>query len=331
MASPTQSLTLDTVFVAHGREYLKRQPTDNYYKANPTLALMRKKAKALSGGKYFIEPILSGGEPVGGAYARGQSLSTTPTDPVTEAVYEVAFYGEPVTIYYQDEMKAGGAGALFDYVETRIDDAQMKLERQLALDLWRSTQLTNGIIPIPVAISTSTTLGGIAPGTYTWWVAQNEDTVTFSSAGPDKMRNIANDVSFGGSKQFSRAITDQATWEAYVDLVEGAHQINSVSTASGAGRVGDLGFQTCKYQGKDLLWDRNINLTQNGVTTTGRSMWFLNDDGIYLGEMAGGAWRLSEFAPMHVNGQQGRIAYVRWCGQLIVRHRQCLGSITTIS
>ena len=322
MAFPTQSIDLNTVFSAHGREYLKRTPTDNFYKGNPALAMMKKKSKKLSGGRYFIEPILQGGEPVGGSYGRAEALPTTPADPVTEAVYEASFYGEPVTIFYQDEVRAGGAGAMFDYVETRVEDSRLKLDRKLAGHLLASSQAkSTDILPLSSHISTSATLGGIAPGTYTWWVAQADSSVVFSSGGLDALRNIINDASFGGIKRPDVIVMTQSIWESYVDLVEGAGSLN-YSPGGAAGRKGDLGFPVVSYQGIDVIWDRN--------QISGR-IDLINHDGLYLAEQEGGAWKMGDFAPLHVNGQQGRIAYIRWCGQTITRHRQSQATITSVT
>jgi hypothetical protein len=326
MAKPTFTADLNTVFTAHGRSYLSSMPADNFYTGTPTLSMLRRKSRKKTGSKYIIEPLLEGGEPIGGSFLRAEALPTTPTDPVTEATYTWAHYAEPVSLFWQDEFHAGGAGALFNYLEVRINDARMRLERKLATDLWGTAggEGAGDLTALPTVISATTTLGTLAPATYTWWVAQNNDTVTFATGGLDSMRNMANDVTAGGLKQHDWIVTSQAIWEKYVDLAENKHNIYEKATGA-SGRVADLGFPVASYMGRGLTWDIYAATNHNDA------MWFVNNDAMYLLEADGGPFRLTEFQSMTVNGQQGRIAYLRWSGQLICRNRRCLGSITTIT
>jgi len=323
MAKPTFSASVNSVFTAHGRQHLSRIPADNFYTGNPTLNLMRRTSRKKQGGRYIIEPLLEGGERIGGSFLRAEALPTNSTDPVTEATFEWTFYGEPVTIFWQDEFHAGGPGALFNYLEVRMDDARMKMERGLSDDLFvaAGSVTTGSLTSIPQVISTTATLGQLAPATYTWWKAKNDDTVTFSSGGLDAMRSMANNVTAGGLKSHDWIVTSQSIWEKYVDLAEGKHNIYEGGNSS-AGRIADLGFPVAMYHGKPLIWDEGC---------TSDAMYFINDTSMSLVESEGGPFKLSEFQSMTVNGQQGRIAYLRWTGQMCARNRRCLGSITTIT
>jgi hypothetical protein len=319
MTKPTFSGELNSVFTAHGREYLSRMPEDNFYEGNPTLSMMRRVSRKRTGSKFIMEPLLEGGEPLGGSFTRTQALSTDSSDPVTEATYEWAHYAEPIAIFWQDEFHAGGAGALFNYIEMRIQDARLKLERKLSTDLFAATPAAGALSSLPQVTGLTTTFGQLSPSTYTWWAPKNIDTIVFPTVGLDRMRTMANNVTAGGLKRHDFVVTSQTLWESYVDLAEAKHTIDT-GASSGAGRLADLGFPVAMYQGKPLIWDTNCPVD---------AMYFVNNTAVQLVESYGGPYQLTPFQSMNVNGQQGRIAYLRWSGQMTARNRRCLGSITT--
>ena len=323
MAKPQFSTELNTVFTAHGREYLSRLPADNFYLGNPTLNMMRRTSRKRTGSKYILEPLLEGGEPVGGAYERTQALPTVSTDPVTEATFRWAHYSEPVSIFWQDEFHASGAGALFNYIEIRINDARLKLERQLSRDLWAPTPGVASISSLPVAVDNVQTFGELSPASQTYWASQvNGAGTVFPTVGLDAMRKMSNDVTQGGLKSWDWIMTDQATWEMYVSLAEDKHNIWTGGSENAASRLADLGFPVAMYQGKPLSWDLNCPVGE---------MYYINNEAMQLCESYGGPFQLTPFQSMNVNGQQGRIAYLRWSGQVTVRNRRCLGKITNIT
>lgn len=328
MAKPGQHAAVDwdAVYTAHGQEFLNNTPKDNYFTANPTLDYLRQDAKQYTGGDYLIEPLIHTGQSGTVSLARGQQFSLAVTDPITAAEYRIAQYVSPVTIYSQDEVKAGGMEGRFNLVEQYVSNVRMSAERTLSQHLLATSQAaTTDINPVPVLIPTDGvgTVGGINRTTHTFWKTKFYDTITASTGLLDKMRSIVNDVSRGGGFKGARPgliVTTQSVFEAYMDLAEQAHVINT-EASSGQSRIADLGFPVANYQGIPITWDENC--------PSGR-MYFLNKDGLHF-RVLGKGWKLHPFKETYSNGIMARVAVLELYCQVTVSEGRILGQLSNIS
>lgn len=325
MAKPQHgAVDWDAVYTAHGQEFLSNIPTDNYFSGNPTLDTLKADAGSYTGGKYLIEPLIMAKQTNGTSVGRMEQASLATTDPVTAAEYRIKEYVQYVTIPALDEVEAGGMGGRLNLVETYITNARLSGEAMLSEDLWNtSLSKSTDLVGIPQLVTTdgTGTIGNINASTYTWWKNKFIDTVTFSTQGLDKMRQMVLDVS-AGNQGFrpDLIVTTQTIYEAYLDLAEQAQVIQTVPGKVQT-RIADLGFTAANYQGIPITWDPGC--------PSGR-MYFLNKKGLKV-RMLGNGWELLPFASTHVNGIDARVALLRCFVTTTVSHRRIQGQISTIS
>lgn len=320
----------ELIYTSHGNNFLSNKPTDQYYDDRPLLKFLRSKSMPAKGGERLIVPVNHGGGQGGvGTYTRGSQFSLVDRDPITVAKYPWAYYKATVVVDAIEEHEAGGAGAKLDMVKIKIEDAIESLMDRVSEDLLASSQATDGVLPLQLAIpvdpTASVEFGNINGSTSTWWRSQTDDTGTvFASAGLDAMRSMFNNCTVKGRKP-ELILTTQTVHEKYEDLVEGKHDITT-GASSGAGRVGDAGFGNgMAYKGVPIMWDEDAATPQSG------KMFFLNSKGVQLIENKGHAFALQPFQNLLPTGQHARAAIITWWGQLGVRERRLLGQISQIS
>lgn len=318
------SIDWDAVYTAHGQEFLRNTPTDNYFTGNPTLDHLKSEAQNYNGGKYLIEPLIHTGQTNAQSVARMEQASLATTDPVTAAEYAITEYVAYVTIPALDEVQAGGMNARLNLVETYVQNARLSAEKKLSEHLWATSQAkSTDVFPIPLMVTTdgTGTVGNIVSGTYTFWKNKFYDTITFSTGGLDKMRTLMNDVS-AGNQGFrpSLIVTTQSIYEAYMDLAEQANVINT-TPGKVQSRIADLGFTAANYQGIPITWDPNC--------PSGR-MYFLNNKGMHL-RILGKGWELGKFESIASTGVDARVARLRCFLQLTCSHRRIQGQLSTIT
>lgn len=327
MAFPQQAaVDLNTVFTAHAHNYLNSKPRDQYYRMTPTLAHLRSKKKEKAGGQYLIEPLHQGGAALGGAYNKASVLAPVGADPVTQARYQWAFYREPVVIYEQDEKIASG-DAVFDLVEANVEKAKNALTEKIAQHIYTtstdsasvSLQGLNLAVPDDLGNS-STTYGGIAGATYTFWQAASNSSAigAFATLALPAMRtafNAASKSKGGGSPNL--IVMSQSGFEAYESLVSTHHEITT-ATSNKVKQMADLGFATLSFKGVPVVWDPYIDSDE---------MYFINDDAVQLVTMPGDDFRLTDFESTKHEGLFARVAWIIWNGQMSVRERRQLAKL----
>lgn len=325
MAKPSShgAVDWDAVYTAHGQNFLSNIPTDNIFVGTPTLDYLKADTSGSQvNGLYLIEPIVHAKQTNVQAVDRMEQASLATTDPITAAEYKFKEYVCYVTIPGMDEKRASGMDARLNLVETYIQNAMKSADEYLSEQIWATSQAaTKNLEPLPVLISTdgTGTIGNIAAGTYTWWKNKFIDTVTFSTQGLDKMRQMVNDVSAGNQgKKPGMIVTTQTIWEAYVDLAESSLALQTAPTKAG-NRVADLGFNVAYYQGIPVVWDVNC--------PSGR-MYFLNKEAI---KFRSTGWELSKFQETITHGIDARVARLRTFVAMTVSNRRLLGQISTIS
>lgn len=327
---PTLSQSLDTVWTAHARKVIQAKPRDQFYVITPTLDHFRAKGQPYSGGTRIVVNVKQAIEPVGGSYYKAQAVSLTAVDPVTEAGYDVCFYEEPIVLYHQDMVRAGGPEATFDYVAEQTEDAKLRLERKMATAIFAASPTAGkDLIGLPKAIedtpASSGVYGGLdgAASSQPGW--RNKATTSlgsFASGGLDAMDSMITSLMESETGKPSLIVTTATVFNYYKKAVRGHYSY--VTPSPGAGQNGDLGFERLSHNGIPITWDPYC---------TSGAMYFLNNDAAHLREVAGGAFTLygDGFASAHVNGVMAKVAIMRWEGQFVTLERRALGKITGIT
>lgn len=317
----TYSYTFDTVLASHLREVKQKKPREQSYTRNAALIQMQRTNKLRVDRGGYIHVNVSAVEAAkGGPYNGAQPVSTAGSEDVHTAQYRRALYAEPIKLLHSEELDAGGERALFSIAAHKMQQARRRLENRIATDLWSTSQVTDGLTGIPLNISTtptSGTLGGLSRATYSWW--RNQAITGFGSFGSNlnKLDQVSLDVTADGGEMWDWMATDSTDFLRFQNQARSYLQINAgAPTSDGGKRVAEFGFPVVEWQGRPVIFDRN------GIA--GR-IYVMNNEAIKLAVIPGEEFVMTDFAPLHPSGVQGRIAFLRWAGQIVVMEPRLLG------
>ena len=317
----TYSYTFDTVLASHLREVKQKKPREQSYTRNAALMQMQRTMKMTVDRGGYIHVNVSAIETAkGGPYNGATPVSTAGSEDVHTAQFRRALYAEPIKILHSEELDAGGERALFSIAEHKMQQARRRLENRLATDLWTTSQVTDGIQGLPIGITTTPstgTLGGLSRADYSWW--RNKAVTSFGSFGSNltKLDQISQDVTADGGEMWNWGCTDGTTFLRFKNQARSYLQINASAPKSDGGkRVAEFGFDVVEFEGKPIVWDR--------LAISGR-MFLMNNEAAKLAVIPGEEFAITEFAPMHASGVQGRIAFIRWAGQVVYLEPRLLG------
>ena len=336
MTLPTAlSYSFNTVLTAHLREILQAQPREQSYEKNALLMQLERtnKVRVDRGGYMHInvsntpdQDDPAGPDALARPYEGAEPASTDGFDDVTLAQFRRKLYAVPIKILHSEELDAGGERALFDLASQKMKQSKRALENRLAFDLWQDTAINGAMNGLPLAIPEDPTTGvwgSIDRATRDWW--QSKSTTTFGSFGANlaKLDAMSLEVTAGGGEDWDWIVTDQTTFLRFKTQARTYLQINAGAPVSASGkRLAEFGFSVVEYEGKPVIWDRQC--------PTGR-LYFINNEAVKLAVIPGEEFALTPFTPLHASGQQGRIAYIRWAGQLVTYEPRLLGQVSGIT
>ncbi|HUW09386.1 MAG TPA: phage major capsid protein [Anaerolineae bacterium] len=326
--------TFNTVLTAHLREILQASPREQSYEKNALLMQLERtnKVRVDRGGYMHInvsnvpdqlDP--AGPDAIARPYEGAQPASTDGFDDVTLAQFRRKLYAVPIKILHSEELDAGGERALFDLAAQKLKQAKRALENRLAFDLWQTAAVNGAMNGLPLAIPAAPTVGiwgNIDRAQAPWW--QSKSTTAFGSFGAnlDKLDSMSLQVTAGGGENWDWIVTDQTTFLRFKQQARTYLQINAGAPVSAAGkRLAEFGFSVVEYEGKPVIWDRQCPVG---------FLYFINNEALKLAVIPGEEFAMTPFVPLHASGQQGRIAYIRWAGQLITFEPRLLGQVSGI-
>lgn len=138
----------------------------------------------------------------------------------------------------------------------------MSLKDRLSTDAYADGTGNGGknLTGLAALVSTTATVGGLAPATFTWWQGNVTTSAgSFAATGIDKMRTTFNNITFGNDKPDS-IFTDQTTFEYYEKALQPQERFSGNAVA-------DAGFMNITFKGIPVVFDRSC---------TAGYMYFLN-------------------------------------------------------
>lgn len=332
MALPTYSKSVGTVFTIAARQHLKTIVTDNFYVKCPAFEHLRsKKQSKVRGGETLIIPVNNGAEPLGGAYAKADTLTMQDSEVLTEAQYPWSFYYEPVVIYHQDMWKARGDNAILDIVKVKTEQAVMKLKRKLYNAIYGASPTAIELLGLPSAIPTSPSSSGSygnldgGASAQSWWRNYAESGGSVASGAAltaltKLFREIADNASCGKP---TAAFTDPTTWGYLHTEVVGHYETHALVSQQ-AQQFADLGFEVISFMGVPIVSD---------PFCTAGTIYAINDEAVQLVEMADAAFQLHPdgFVSDLPNRQMAWTSAVIWNGQVATSERRGLGKVYSIT
>ena len=278
---------------------------DNIFKDSAYLAALRLNGAVSNqdGGERVAMPLMFGKNTTVKSYQGYETLDTTPQEGITTAFYPWREIAGTVSISRKEERQNSGEARILALLESKVKQAEMSLRETLNTQLLQGTVDTAEFVPgnsvkdlnplgyfcrkdntaNPV---TGGNVGDISASAESWWrhntavadsgtkdtgnvFALNISTYAGLKAGMRRMRNYCG----RGSGGFPNLIVaDQITFETY----ENALDVNLRFTST---KLGDLGFDSIKVAGSDMVWDELVPDVDNGtVALTSGTAFFVNTD-----------------------------------------------------
>lgn len=325
MAGVTDSKTFDalaTTTLDNFRNIL----VDNIFDDYPFLSWLNGKlGKALrgdtvkrmvDGGHRIAEQLLYEVNSTSGSYDGYEQLDVTPQEGLTVAFYNWKQYSTSISISGKERRQnTGSKTRLLNLLEAKTKQATMTMRKDLSEGAF-SDGTGNGskdLTGLQALVSSTTTVGGLAPGTYSWWAADETTTLgSFASLGLNQMRVTFNNITFGNDRP-DFVIMDQATFEYYEKALQPQERYTNTQAANS-------GFTTLTFKGIPVIFDRDC---------PSGTIYMLNSRYINFVVHPDADFMTTPF--VKPENQDATVAQILFMGNLTVNNRRMHGTISGIT
>jgi hypothetical protein len=337
MAVHTFSNAVDNLFTTT-LQLIRRRLADAIFKQNPFTFYMlaRGRVKIESGGFDIREPIIYQKNPSIINFSGYDRLNVTPSQEVTEAIYQWRRKGGTVSISHEEMDKNAGAQAIFNLLKIKVRVLEDTMREDLNSDLMRVSSLKGSkeMLGLDNFIEQGTfgTVGGINGNTYTWWRNQ------WDSGGAQEnifaeFRKMYHDCSKGG-KRPTLILCPQEIFEEYEkqvvtptdDLAGGSTNAISGMLRFTDTRLADVGFDNLRFKGATMLWDEMLEDPTLRPAANDRAVsYFIHDPSLSLTIHRRRNFAMSPFQEPY--DQDARVSKVVLAGNLTANNRRNLGGL----
>lgn len=296
------------------------------YNSNPLFFRLNKMNKKLVQGGYQIElPVMYSRFAAGGWYTGFDALNVAPSDTVKNAAFDWKQAYVPVTVDGRTLVRADSPQAIANFLSFYFGQAEMELAEIIGAAMWSTAPPTNQLDSVPVAVDNATlaaTYGGLARSSNTFWNAQVDKTTTTLSF--SLMQTQFGAATFGG-RHPTIILTDQHEYNNFVALFS-----STTYFERGPGAYDEVlaqaGWTNALFNNVPVVVDSHCPLVTSG---TGHSMWFLNENYIYLIVAQGVDFKLEDFiTPVN---QDAMVSKLYWMGDLCFNNVQTQACCTDLS
>ncbi len=320
MPGVTESRTWDALLTTTLANY-RQQLQDNIFNDYPFLSYINGKLgkairgasikRTINGGESIVEHLLYEKNSTVKSFSGAELLDTTLQEGMTIARFNWKQYAASIGITGLEKRNNQGEAAMINLLQAKTTQAEMSLKDRLSTDAYADGTGNGGknLTGLKALVSTTTTVGGLSPTTYTWWQSTVTSAGSFSATGIDKMRTTFNTITMGNDKP-DTIFTDQATFEYYEKALQPQERFQGNSVA-------DAGFMNLTFKGIPVIFDRSC---------TSGYMYFLNSKYISFvvhsdADFATGAFVTPE-------NQDVSTAMILFQGNLTTNNRRKLAVIT---
>ena len=290
---------------------------DNLFKkSHPLLAILKGKAKTFNG-REIVVPIeyAEGGLGVFGdkhtLVANDQAGSYAPA--IAEIAKTASYNPTMLTGHFlltkEETLLMNSPQAIKNIVGAKVKNLQKGLEKKVAENMFKRTLDTDAFNPMAYLIDDATTVGGLAPGSNSWWKTPVLGVTSFSDADGEHTTqspsNVADYLTEANMQDPSkntyilrilargianaRAQTGEnpdiiVCSQYHYDLIEselGEFKRGSLESD----RMAKMGFMGLSYRGVDIVADQDIvtaQATSGAEDNLDGRMYFLNTDYLYM-------------------------------------------------
>lgn len=231
---------------------------DNTSNNNPVLRRLktRGKIKPWRGGRTIMQEIHYSGNATYKRYRGYERLNIQPSEVIGFYEFDPKYVAIAVTISGEELLLNYGEAQVIDLLEGRIENAMAEASNGLDVDCCSAGtadggKQIGGLQLLVATTPTSGTVGGVDRAVYT--IAQNNRYLGLTTGGAIKSAtniqlymNRAWIKGIRGNDQPDIVLMDNNDYAFYETAVQGIQRISSSSK-------GDLGFETYKYKGADVV------------------------------------------------------------------------------
>ena len=265
MAGVAESRTWDALLTSTLANYGDKKLHDNIFDELPLLswfdgklagAMRREKAKKLlDGGESIVVRVSYEKSSAIKSYTGYETLDLTPQEGQTIARYSFRQKAAGITISGRERRANSGDAKLGDLLEDKVQQAELSIRDTMSQDFWGSNSDGKSVDGLGLILSTTATIGGLAPATYTWWVPTSTASGSFAAQGLKDMRTLYNTISYGQNTP-DGLFTTQTIFE-YVE-----NALQSLQRYTSDTEVANTGFENLRFKGKPLFFDRDCTSGQ---------------------------------------------------------------------
>lgn len=220
---------------------------DNIFDSNVLLKKMKagEGYKKIDGGERIVVPLEYAQISASGTYSGNDLLSTTDNETFTAAEYTWKQYYANVSITGLDKAKNSGDSQVIDFVKSKIQSAEKTLAQLLGDGLYSSGTDAKALVGLRVALTNTSSVGGIAQSSYSWWNTQKDSTTTTLTLAA--MQAIDNSCTVDNDSPDLITCT-RSIYNSYWALLQPQQRFQDSKTA-------DAGFQNLMFNGKPVVVD----------------------------------------------------------------------------
>lgn len=235
---------------------------DNMSRNNALLTRLnrRGKIKTFSGGRTIVQELNYANNQTFQYYSGYQVLNIAPSQTFSAAEYPIRQAAVAVSISGLEELQNSGEEAIIDLLESRIENAEDTFMNGLSQGIYGDGSVTGSVNGLQNLVSSSPTsgiIGGIDRATWTFWQNQAYGAVTnggaaATSANIQHYMNTMYTRLVRGRDVPDLIVADNNYWTLYLESLQAIQRIQTEGRASD---VAEVGFQTLKYMGSDVVLD----------------------------------------------------------------------------
>lgn len=270
--------------------------------------------RVIDGGESIVEHLLYETNSTASSYSGAETLDTTLQEGMTIARYNWKQYAASIGITGLEKRNNRGDAALINLLEAKTNQATMSLRDQLSQGAWSdgTGNSSKDLTGLQALISATSTVGGLAPGTFDWWKSTVTSSGSFAGQGLSDMRSTFNTVTFGNDKP-DAIFTTQDVFESFEASLQPQERYSNTTAANS-------GFMNLTFKGIPVIFDRDC---------PSGNMYFLNSK--YLSFVVHRDADMSTGPFVTPENQDVSTAQILFQGNLTVNNRRMHGVMTGIT
>lgn len=321
MAGISETRTWDALLTTTLANY-QQKLRDNVFDTYPFLSWMNgkladalrgeRRLRLLDGGESIVEHLLYEMSSAVKSYTGYELIDLTAQEGMTIARYSWRYYAAGLTISGGEKRNNQGDARMIDILKAKVMQAEMSLRDRLSRDAWGSNSDGKSWDGLGSILSTTVTLGGLSPTTFTWWVPTIRVGGSFASQGLNDMRVLFNTISYGNDMP-DAIFMPQAVFEYYEAALQPSERYTNTKAANS-------GFTNLTFKAVPVIFDRDA---------TAATISMLNSSYINLAMHKDANFEPRPF--IEPQDQDATSSKILVQGNLTVSSRRMHGRVTTIT